>query len=128
MQRVRRLIFRSSSRRPEFVPSSIRMGFMVDGVTMGQVSLGILRSFSGSIIPPMLHIPASITDSLSLSIYITLAIDSVDNTSKNLAHVEQFKLIPVTHNLSLVCGGNYNNHRSVALRAPRIDTLQQSLP
>jgi len=126
--RLRRLVFSSSSRWPEFVTRSARIGFMLEVVTLRHVFLGVLLSFSGIIIPPMLHISAPITDFPAIYIYIILTIDSVGDTHNNFTHLEQFKFIQVSHILSLFCGGNYNNHRSVALRAPRIDTLQQTLP
>jgi hypothetical protein len=42
--------------RPGFAPRSVRVGFVVDKVALGQVFLRVLRSYPVSIIPPLLHI------------------------------------------------------------------------
>ena len=55
--------------------------------------------------------------------YVILTIGSVGDTHKIFTHVEQFKLTQVSCILSLVCGNNYHNHRSVVFRAPRLDTF-----
>jgi hypothetical protein len=45
--------------RPEFVPESIHVGFVVDKVALGQVFLRVLRFSPVTIIPPLLHIHLS---------------------------------------------------------------------
>ena len=45
-----------------FIPRPVHVGFVVDKVALGQVSLRVCRFFPVSIIPPMLHTLLSITD------------------------------------------------------------------
>jgi hypothetical protein len=51
---LRSLIAGLSERRPRFAPGSIHVGFVVDKVALGQVSLRVLRFSPVSIIPPSL--------------------------------------------------------------------------
>jgi hypothetical protein len=44
-----------SLQRPRFNPRSLHMGFVMDKVTLGQVSLQVLGFIFVNIIPPMLH-------------------------------------------------------------------------
>ena len=46
-----------SSRRPGFDPGAVRVTFVLDKVTVGQVFLRILQVFPVSIFPQMLYIP-----------------------------------------------------------------------
>jgi len=44
-----------SLRRPEFNPRQVCMGFMVDKLTVWQVSLQVLRVFPVTVFPLLLH-------------------------------------------------------------------------
>jgi hypothetical protein len=54
-------LHQSSPRWPGSVPSSVRVGFVVHKVTLGQVLLPVLGFSSVSIIPPLFHIHSCIT-------------------------------------------------------------------
>jgi hypothetical protein len=51
---LRRLVAGPSLRRSEFAPGSINVGFVVDKVALGQVSLRVHQISPVSIIPPCL--------------------------------------------------------------------------
>ena len=61
------------SRRPGFCSSSVNVGFVLDKVALGQVSLRLLQSVPVSIIEPMVRTQLFTCHRH----YVTLAIDSV---------------------------------------------------
>jgi hypothetical protein len=52
---LRRLVAGLSPRRPGFDPGSVLVGFVVDKVALGQVSLRVLRFSPVNFIPSVLH-------------------------------------------------------------------------
>jgi hypothetical protein len=52
---LRRLVAGLSPRRHGFDPGSVRVGFVVDKVALGQVFLPVLRFSPVNFIPPVLH-------------------------------------------------------------------------
>jgi hypothetical protein len=56
VSRVRRSVASLSPHRPGFAPWSVHVGFVIDSVPLGQVSLRVLRSSPVRVIPPWLSI------------------------------------------------------------------------
>jgi hypothetical protein len=53
--KLSKLVAGSSQRRPGFNRGPMYVGFVVDGPELGQVLLQVLRLYTESIIPPVLH-------------------------------------------------------------------------